>query len=153
MTSPSITPQKEIAQKYKVNAQWIWTYTRQHKVAKVRIRQFNYYSKKHIDAAFAKYEVDSDLTKWYTPEDNQEKYGMTRVAIRSHVYRNNIPSKKEHGQIFYTKLHFDLSKTAEQESKLPAVQLGLQRSFKDIGEPPIIFREPPTSFGESRKSL
>lgn len=118
---------KEIAQKYKVNAQWIWTYTRQHKVAKVRIRQFNYYSKKHIDAAFAKYEVDSDLTKWYTPEDNQEKYGMTRVAIRSHVYRNNIPSKKEHGQIFYTKLHFDLSKTAEQESKLPAVQLGLQR--------------------------
>ena len=33
---------------------------------------------------------------------------MTRVAIRSHVYRNNIPSKKEHGQIFYSKLHFDL---------------------------------------------
>ena len=77
---------------------------------KVRLRQFNYYSKKHIDAAFAKYEVDSDLTEWYTPEDIQEKYGMTRVAIRSHVYRNNIPSKKEHGQIYYSKLHFDLSK-------------------------------------------
>lgn len=84
---------EEIAQKYKVNAKWVWTYTRQHKVPKVRIRQFNYYSKKHIDAAFAKYEVDSDLTEWYTPEDIQEKYGMTRVAIRSHVYRNNIPSK------------------------------------------------------------
>ena len=38
---------------------------------------------------------------------------MTRVAIRSHVYRNNIPSKKEHGQIFYSKLHFDLSKKYE----------------------------------------
>lgn len=74
---------EEIAQKYKVNAKWVWTYTRQHKVPKVRIRQFNYYSKKHIDAAFAKYEVDSDLTEWYTPEDIQEKYGMTRVAIRS----------------------------------------------------------------------
>lgn len=69
---------EEIAQKYKVNAKWVWTYTRQHKVPKVRIRQFNYYSKKHIDAAFAKYEVDSDLTEWYTPEDIQEKYGMTR---------------------------------------------------------------------------
>ena len=89
---------EEIAEKYKVNAKWVWTYTRQHKVPKVRIRQFNYYSKKHIDAAFAKYEVDSDLTEWYTPEDIQEKYGMTRVAIRSHVYRNNIPSKKEHGR-------------------------------------------------------
>ena len=54
---------EEIAQKYKVNAKWVWTYTRQHKVPKVRIRQFNYYSKKHIDAAFAKYEVDSDLTE------------------------------------------------------------------------------------------
>ena len=108
---------EEIAEKYKVNAKWVWTYTRQHKVPKVRIRQFNYYSKKHIDAAFAKYEVDSDLTEWYTPEEIQEKYGMTRVAIRSQVYRNNIPSKKEHGQIFYSKLHFDLSKTSEQESK------------------------------------
>ena len=39
---------------YEVNAKWVWTYTRQHKVPKVRIRQFNYYSKKHIDAVFAK---------------------------------------------------------------------------------------------------
>ena len=56
------------------------------------------------------------MTEWYTPEEIQEKYGMTRVAIRSQVYRNNIPSKKEHGQIFYSKIHFDLSKSSEQES-------------------------------------
>ena len=31
--------------------------------------------------------------------------------------RENSPSKKEHGQIFYSKLHFDLSKSSEQESK------------------------------------
>ena len=59
---------EEIAEKYKVNTKWVWTYTRQHKVPKVRIRQFNYYSKKHIDAAFAKYEEDSDLTEWYSWE-------------------------------------------------------------------------------------
>ena len=53
----------------------------------MRIRQFNYYSKKHIDAAFAKYDVDNDLTEWYTPEEIQEKYGMTCVAIRSQVTR------------------------------------------------------------------
>lgn len=108
---------EEIAEKYKVNAKWVWTYTRQHKIPKVKVRQFNYYSKKHIDAAFAKYKTDDALTEWYTPEEIEEKYGMTRVAIRSHVYRNNIPSKKEHGQIFYSKLHFDLSKqTAEDDS-------------------------------------
>ena len=108
---------EQIAEKYKVNTKWVWTYTREHDIPKVKIRQFNYYSKKHIDAAFAKYKTDDALTEWYTPEEIEKKYGMTRVAIRSHVYRNNIPSKKEHGQIFYSKLHFDLSKqTAEEDS-------------------------------------
>ena len=54
---------EQIAEKYKVNAKWVWTYTRQHKIPKVRIRQFNYYSKKHIDAAFAKYKTDDALTE------------------------------------------------------------------------------------------
>ena len=108
---------EQIAEKYKVNTKWVWTYTREHNIPKVKIRQFNYYSKKHIDAAFAKYRTDDALTEWYTPEEIEKKYGMTRVAIRSQVYRNNIPSKKEHGQIFYSKLHFDLSKqTAEEDS-------------------------------------
>ena len=108
---------EQIAEKYKVNTKWVWTYTREHDVPKVKIRQFNYYSKKHIDAVFAKYRTDDALTEWYTPEEIEKKYGMTRVAIRSHVYRNNIPSKKEHGQILYSKLHFDLSKqTAEEDS-------------------------------------
>lgn len=84
---------EDLAEKYKVHAKWVWTHTRQHKVPKVRIRQFTYYSKKHIDADFAKYEVDSDLTEWYTPEKIHEKYGVTRVAIHSQVYRNNVPSK------------------------------------------------------------
>ena len=108
---------EQIAEKYKVNTKWVWTYTREHDIPKVKIRQFNYYSKKHIDAVFAKYRTDDALTEWYTPEEIEKKYSMTRVAIRSHVYRNNIPSKKEHGQIFYSKLHFDLSKqTAEDDS-------------------------------------
>ena len=108
---------EQIAEKYKVNTKWVWTYTRENDNPKVKIRQFNYYSKKHIDAAFAKYKTDDALTEWYTPEEIEKKYGMTRVAIRSHVYRNNIPSKKEHGQIFYSKLHFDLSKqTVEDDS-------------------------------------
>lgn len=70
-----------------------------------------YYTAEEI----AKYEVDSALTEWYTPEEIVEKYGMTRVAIRSQVYRNNIPAKKVNGKIYYSKLHFDLSKSSEQE--------------------------------------
>ena len=120
---------EQIAEKYKVNTKWVWTYTREHDILKVRIRQFNYYSKKHIDAVFAKYKTDDALTEWYTPEEIEEKYGMTRVAIRSHVYRNNIPSKKEHGQIFYSKLHFDLSKktTEDDSSEYYTVQEAMKK--------------------------
>ena len=107
---------EQISEKYKVSQKWIWAYTRENNIPKIRIRQFNYYSKKHIDAAFAKYKTDNDLTEWYTPEEIEQKYGMSRVAIRSHVYRNNIPSKKEHGQIFYSKLHFDLSKQTAEDN-------------------------------------
>ena len=120
---------EQIAEKYKVKPKWVWTYTRENNIPKVKIRQFNYYSKKHIDAAFAKYKTDEALTEWYTPEEIEQKYGMSRVAIRSHVYRNNIPSKKEHGQIFYSKLHFDLSKqTAEDNaSEYYTVQEAMKR--------------------------
>ena len=120
---------EQIAEKYKVNTKWVWTYTRERDIPKVRIRQFNYYSKKHIDAVFAKYKTDDALTEWYTPEDIEKKYGMTRVAIRSHVYRNNIPSKKEHGQIFYSKLHFDLSKktTEDDSSEYYTVQEAMKK--------------------------
>ena len=52
----------------------------------------------------------------HSRRDSEQKYGMSRVAIRSHVYRNNIPSKKEHGQIFYSKLHFDLSKQTAEDN-------------------------------------
>lgn len=62
---------------------------------------------------------------------------MTRVAIRSHVYRNNIPSKKEHGQIFYSKLHFDLSKqTAEDDS---SEYYTVQEAMKNTISPGIQF--------------
>ena len=81
---------EEIAQKYKVNTKWVWTYTREHNVPKVKIRQFNYYSKKHIDAAFAKYKTDNDLTEWYTPEEIEQKYSIQQYRIRlltSHVHK------------------------------------------------------------------
>lgn len=106
---------EEIMKKYKVQKSWVYAMVRKNKVPKLSIRRINYYSKKHIDAAFSKYATDSDLSEWYTPEEIADKYKMTRNAIRSQVYRNNIPSKKEHGKIFYSKIHFDLSKSQGKE--------------------------------------
>ena len=60
---------EQIAEKYKVSQKWIWAYTRENHIPKIRIRQFKYYSKNHIDAAFAKYSTDDALTEWSTPEE------------------------------------------------------------------------------------
>ena len=95
---------EQIAEKYKVNTKWVWTYTREHDIPKVKIRQFNYYSKKHIDAAFAKYKTDDALTEWYTPEEIEKKYGMTRVKKSTDRYSTpsststcqNRPPKRTH---------------------------------------------------------
>lgn len=71
---------EQIAEKYKVNTKLVWTYNREHDVPKVKVHQFNDYSKKHIDAAFAKYETDDALIEWYTPEEIEEKYGMIYIT-------------------------------------------------------------------------
>ena len=77
---------EQIVAKYKVGVKWVWTYTRKHKIPKVRIRQFNYYSRKHIDAVFAKYEVDSALTEWYTTEEMRQKFSMTSSVVYSCIF-------------------------------------------------------------------
>ena len=98
---------EEIAQKYKVNAKWVWTYTRQHKVPKVRIRQFNYYSKKHVDEFFGT-AVDMDsITDWLLTEEAEEQFGMKPAALRAYAYRHRIPTKREYGRTYYSKSHLD----------------------------------------------
>ena len=107
----------------------VWTYTRERDIPKVRIRQFNYYSKKHIDAVFAKYKTDDALTEWYTPEDIEKKYGMTRVAIPFSCLSKQYPLKERTWSDIYSKLHFDLSKktTEDDSSEYYTVQEAMKK--------------------------
>ena len=98
---------EEIAQKYKVNAKWVWTYTRQHKVPKVRIRQFNYYSKKHVDEFFGTAVDMESITDWLLTEEAEEQFGMKPAALRAYAYRHRIPTKREYGRTYYSKSHLD----------------------------------------------
>ena len=47
-------------------------------------RTFNrgktYWSKKHVDAYFAKKAPDPDITEWYSTQEIQKKFGMTLSA-------------------------------------------------------------------------
>ena len=77
-------------------------------------RTFNrgktYWSKKHIDAYFAKKTPNPDITEWYSTQEMQDKFGMTLSAIYCFVSKNAIPKKKEGIMVYYSKKHVDIAK-------------------------------------------
>ena len=59
---------------------------------------------------FSKYTSVDTITEWYTTDDIEQIYDMTPVARRSFTHRHNIPTKKEYGITYYSKLHVDFAR-------------------------------------------
>ncbi len=96
-------------------------------------RTFNrgktYWSKKHIDAYFAKKTPNPDITEWYSTQEMQEKFGMTLSAIYTFVSKNAIPKKKEGIMVYYSKKHVDIAKgvAAPEEPQYYTVAEAMER--------------------------
>lgn len=106
----------EIKEKYGVKESWIFKVAKENNIPKTFSRGKTYWSKKHIDAYFAKKAPNPDITEWYSVAEIQEKFGMTLSAIYSFVSKNVIPKKKEGITVCYSKKHFDIAKgVAEPE--------------------------------------
>ena len=96
-------------------------------------RTFNrgktYWSKKHIDAYFAKKAPNPDITEWYSTQEMQEKFGMTLSAIYCFVSKNAIPKKKEGIMVYYSKKHVDIVKgiTAPEEPQYYTVAEAMEK--------------------------
>ena len=67
----------------------------------------NYYSRKHMDVLFGKSAEVEAVNEWLTMKDTQELYGMSAASVRSNAYRHHIPTKREFGQTYYSKDHFE----------------------------------------------
>lgn len=100
----------EIKDKYNVKDTSIYKMIKQHKVPKQISKGKGLYSAKHIDKAFADKLPDPNIIDWYSVEQIQNEYNMTKTAIYSFVYENNIPKKKEGKTVCYSKHHFDKAK-------------------------------------------
>ena len=100
----------EVKGKYHVNESWIFVIAKKHNIPRTFNRGKTYWSKKHIDAYFAKKAPDPDITEWYSTQDMQEKFGMTLSAIYTFAYKNAIPKKKEGIMVYYSKNHVDIAK-------------------------------------------
>jgi len=101
---------EEIADRYKQSKKWVHYLTRQKKVPRVQKAGILFYDEKVIEELFSRYASTEGITEWYTTDDIEEKYNMTEVARGSFTHRHNIPTKKEYGITYYSKLHVDFAR-------------------------------------------
>ena len=98
---------EEVMRIYKVKKSWLYTSAKRNQVPVCRIAGMNYYSRKHMDALFGKSADVEAVSEWLTMKDTQELYGMSAASVRSNAYRHHIPTKREFGQTYYSKDHFE----------------------------------------------
>jgi excisionase family DNA binding protein len=104
---------EEVMRIYKVKKSWLYTSAKRNQVPVCRIAGMNYYSRKHMDALFGKSADVEAVSEWLTMKDTQELYGMSAASVRSNAYRHHIPTKREFGQTYYSKDHFEQLRRAD----------------------------------------
>ncbi|EXZ86817.1 DNA binding, excisionase family domain protein, partial [Bacteroides fragilis str. B1 (UDC16-1)] len=119
----------EVKEKYHVNESWIFVVAKKNNIPRAFNRGKTYWSKKHIDAYFAKKAPNPDITEWYSTQEMQEKFGMTLSAIYCFVSKNAIPKKKEGIMVYYSKKHVDIVKgiTAPEEPQYYTVAEAMEK--------------------------
>ena len=119
----------EVKEKYHVNESWIFVVAKKNNIPRTFNRGKTYWSKKHIDAYFAKKAPNPDITEWYSTQEMQEKFGMTLSAIYCFVSKNAIPKKKEGIMVYYSKKHVDIAKglIAPEEPKYYTIAEAMER--------------------------
>ena len=98
---------EEVMRIYKVKKSWLYTSAKRNQVPVCRIAGMNYYSRKHMDALFGKSAEVEAVSEWLTMKEAQELYGISAASVRSNAYRHHIPTKREYGQTYYSKDHFE----------------------------------------------
>lgn len=103
---------KEVQEKYCISNSGLYEIAKREKWPKTQQRGKNLWSRKHVDAYFAKQQPKEKITEWHTAAEIQVRYGMTRSAIYCLVSKEGIPKKKVGAATFYSQYHFDLAKGA-----------------------------------------
>jgi predicted DNA-binding transcriptional regulator AlpA len=104
---------EEVMRIYKVKKSWLYTSAKRNQVPVCRIAGMNYYSRKHMDALFGKSADVETVSEWLTMKEAQELFRMSAASVRSNAYRHHIPTKREYGQTYYSKDHFEKLRRTE----------------------------------------
>ena len=92
---------------YKVKKSWLYTSAKNNQVPICKIAGKNYYSRKHMDALFGVSAEIEALTEWLTTDEAESLYSTTKESLRTQAYRRHIPTKREYGRTYYSKIHLD----------------------------------------------
>ena len=92
---------------YKVKRSWLYTSAKNNQVPMCKIAGKNYYSRKHMDALFGVTAEIEALTEWLTTDEAESLYSTTKESLRTQAYRRHIPTKREYGKTYYSKIHLD----------------------------------------------
>lgn len=118
---------EEIKEKYQVKEARIFKVVKDNAIPKVLKRGKSYFSKYHVDKAFAYKKVDESITEWYSVADIQEKFNMTTNAVYTFVYDNSIPKKRIGKNTFYSQRDVDKAKGIDTGIEYYSVQEAMKR--------------------------
>ena len=92
---------------YKVKKSWLYTSAKNNQIPMCKIAGKNYYSRKHMDDLFGVTAEIEALTEWLTTEEAESLYSTSKESLRTQAYRRHIPTKREYGKTYYSKIHLD----------------------------------------------
>ena len=98
---------EDVMRIYKVKKSWLYASAKKNDIPMCKIAGRNYYSRTHMDALFGVTAEIEALTEWLTTDEAEELYSTTKETLRSQAYRRHIPTKREYGKTYYSKIHLD----------------------------------------------
>ena len=98
---------EDVMATYKVKKSWLYVSAKRNNIPMCKVAGKNYYSRKHMDALFGVSAEIEALTEWLTTEEAETLYSTTKESLRTQAYRRHIPTKREYGKTYYSKIHLD----------------------------------------------
>ena len=98
---------EDVMATYKVKKSWLYASAKRNNIPMCKIAGKNYYSRRHMDALFGVTAEIEALTEWLTTDEAESLYSTTKESLRTQAYRRHIPTKREYGKTYYSKIHLD----------------------------------------------
>ena len=106
----------EVCDTYNISRSSLFAIAKRENIPRTYNRGKTYWSKRHIDAYFAKQAPAPHIEEWSTAVEIQERFDMTLTAVYNFVSDHNIPRKKVKGKSYYSTKHVEAAKGVLDEA-------------------------------------